>query len=96
MLNRHKSALFDRNVIGLLDCPSVCLSACFGAAPTGMRSVKFDIVDFYEDVLRNSKFCSNLADGYFSRRLSTFLLFAATLRRHNNIVVEWNGGRMLG
>jgi len=50
--------------------------------------VKFDIGDFYENVLRNSKFGSNLADGYFSLRLKYVLLFAATLRRHNNLVVE--------
>jgi hypothetical protein len=58
--------------------------------------MRFDIGDFYENVLRNSKFGSSLADGYFSRRLKYVLLFATTLRRHNSLVVEWNGGKMLG
>jgi hypothetical protein len=34
---------------------SVRLSARISAAPTGRISVKFDINNFYENVLRNSK-----------------------------------------
>ena len=35
---------------------SVCLSACISMAPTGWTIMKLDLWDFYENLLRNSKF----------------------------------------
>jgi hypothetical protein len=36
-------------------CLSIRLSECISAVPTGRISVKFDIVDFYENLSRKSE-----------------------------------------
>ena len=73
-LNRHKSALFYWNGIAMLFRPSISVFACISSAPTKPIYVKFDIGDFYENLLRNAKFSLNREKilGTLHEDLSTF------------------------
>jgi hypothetical protein len=70
--------------------PPVCLSAYISVAPTGPISVKFYIGDFYENLLRKSKFGQNRAkiSGNLYGDSKYVLLLLATEFRHKSIAMQ--------
>jgi hypothetical protein len=76
---------------------STRLSACISAIPTGRIFVKFDIVDFYENLSKTSKFGYDRAKllGTLHEDVSTFCLLSATLNRHKSAVFSQHGIRLL-
>jgi len=108
ILNRHKSALFDRKCNRMFVRPSVRpsilpyvrLSARFNADPTWQIYVKFYLEDFYENLLWiSSTFTWNrtkLSGTLLYMMTQVVLLLPATLNRHKSALLMPNAMRLLG
>ena len=103
-LNRHKSALFDRNCNRMFVRPSVPpyvrLSARVNTDATWHIYAKFYLEDFYENLLRiSSTFTwkrTKLSGTLLYMMTQVDLLLPATLNRHKSPLLVPKGLRLLG